>query len=476
MINMFCLDSAFSDLNKKLGYLSDGSNNYFYNAEEIQDLRSSFLINSTRVACDYFGCQAYGTMSLVYDNLRVIPNYVRATAISQEDQECLNVIASDIEKRNRLFNIIEFCFLEHSTTGSMLNPDEFNVKLQNSAQFIGYAPNSLILSDSATKSMIHLNDNGVSKNSNEILFNDWIQFDFRVTDTLSITLKIWLSESIFKQEYPISVLTKCVYPCDPRDLLNMSYTEVPEAIAEAASYSGAISSTEITQNDHTGSIIFSTKYIASGSITSYNMPFTVFYKGATPTLSELRNYIKDSLFREYPTVTEFEWRSILPNLFVTAAYFIVPNYTNRVYFEEEQTWIDKGASNLNAFLAKIQLLYPNRDYNSYATFGNLVKVAGSGLDFYAFPAEDNDEQHQEVMIEHPSYIAVDAYDQSFAHMTSYTQIFARHLSNAIKLAQGDKTLGTISEYTKVQVDRSPLFYILFVVNGIEYYMLMKESY
>ena len=496
MLYMFCADSAFSDVEgnaEALGYMSDKMLNYFYHVTKIMDERSSYLINNKRLVCEpYGGEKAYGQMKLFFDDLRKIPGDVSGPEFTANEVQVIRTLLGETESgstetveatahtnavlyQSFLFNIIEYCFLQKAANGSPLDAITLNANLTNDTSlFYGYVPGSIKLSSGATTAKIRLGGFSTSLSSN-CIYQDYVEFEYKLPDIEKVQIRVYLKGESFLNSYPLSILTKVVYPCNPTFLIDMPYESVQEAISGSAGYSGDMNSEEIRVRDHTGTCIFNTKYACVTKSATYSIPFTIFYKGAMPSASKCREFIRNSILSDYPDIDEAIWNSILPYLFIDAAYYIIPNYAARVPVSGvANERVDLGLTSLPSFISKIQALFPNDNYSFYSQYAAMLVIAGSGLISYCFPESENSEDHVSIMSEVPGYIAVDSYSPYFNYMDEHEKEFALMTARAIKLAQGDPTIAESGEFSRVVIDGKN--FISFAVNHVEYYMLMQNSF
>lgn len=488
MLNIFCSDSAFKlteDLSViqygddvvKYGQINGKIMDYFYLPSSIRDDRSAFLGDNKRNAFNMFGANTdrpYGQMEIFFDNNLNLPEGVMGSNITEDEDYCINLISKNSTKKNALFAIIEHLFLFHSDDLGLPNISTLNENLINSpVVFSGYVEGSVAVSPTSTEAQFMLSSKSTTA---ACLFYDWVQFKLYVDDTHSIDIKVWMSPERFIAEYPKCIMTKMVSPCDPQLLFTMTHSNIIEAISDSAVYSGNISSNEITEKDHTGMIVFKTRYVNQSSFSNYVMPFEIFFKGKEPTTAELRTFVRVTLETMYPSINTLLWKEILPDLFIEGSYMVVPFYDNRKELSstETTTTVDLGITNIKALMAKIHMLYPNIDSDFIDQYSVLCNIAGSGLQIVAFPEISNEESHWDLGKEHPSYIAVDAQNEQFLHMTSVTRNFAEYLSTGLKIAMGLMDIPKGSGFINTSLNGK--FYTMFAIAGLEFYILREISY
>ena len=490
MIYAFCSDGAFAgvgggsmlsypDIGKsKLGVLNDQMINYFLNPTSLFDPRSVSQ-NNKRLACTPFGRQAYGRMALQFDNTRVGDGndytHIRPVYVDEADARGIDAIGTDETTRTYLFNIIEYCFLQHTSTSTLPSAEQLDSAMTaEKASFGGYVAGSIQVSAGTTTSDIRLADSalaGYKMYGTEVPFYQYIQFQFQVGSDI-LTFKIWLGMEAFLTDYPLSILVKVVWPCDPARLLDMDFANTVAAIVESSGFKDEQLQQAIKSEDHSGLATYVSRYVNSSLATYYRMPFTVLYKGCAPSSAAMRDYIREELLG-LGLATEEEWKAVLPDLFVDGGFYLVPCYINRVELTDGYV-IDKNIISYNQIIQKMAQLFPNTDIEWIRKNGSLLMAAGSGLYIYAFPLLDNPENMINLGSIHPTYQNVDATSGMYWDtMTEETQSFNMDLALAMKVALGlqsnDNNLFT--EETLEQKN-----YLAFISNFVEYHLLKQESY
>lgn len=490
MIYAFCSDGSFAgvgggsmlsypDIGKsKLGVLNDQMINYFLNPTSLFDPRSVSQ-NNKRLVCTPFGRQASGRMTLQFDNTRKGDGndytHVRPAYLDETDAEGIDLISKDETIRTYLFNVIEYCFLQHTSTSTLPSAEQLDSAMKNElASFTGYVPGSIQVSAGTTNSDIRLSDtslSGYKMYGTEVPFYQAIQFQFKV-GTATLTFKIWLGMEAFLTDYPLSVLVKVVWPCDPARLLDMDFANTVAAIVESSGYKDEQLQQAIKSEDHSGLATYVSRYVNSSLATYYRMPFTVLYKGCAPSSAAMREYIREELLA-LDLATEEVWKGVLPDLFVDGGFYLVPFYINRVTLTDGYV-IDKNIIGYDQMIQKMTQLFPNIDVDWIRNNGSLLMAAGSGLYIYAFPLLDNGDTLRNLGTIHPTYQNIDANSGTYWDlMTEETQSFNMDLALAMKVALGlqsnDNNLFT--EETMEQKN-----YLAFISNFIEFHLLKQESY
>lgn len=492
MIYAFCSDGSFAgvdggalishtDIGKsKLGVLSDQMVNYFLNPTTLVDPRSVNPSNNKRLVCTPFGRQADGRMLLQFDNTRRGDGndytHIRPVYMEDSDATGIDAISQDETARTFLFNIIEYCFLQHTSTSTLPTAEQLDSAMTSeAASFTGYVAGSIQVSAGTTNSDIRLDNTSLSGSQmfgQEVPFYQFIQFQFQVSSTITITFKIWLGMDAFLTDYPLSTLVKVVWPCDPARLLDMDFANTVSAIVESASYKDGLLETAIKDEDHSGLSTYVSRYVNSSLATYYRMPFTVLYKGCAPSSADMRDYIREELL-DLGLATEEEWKQVLPDLFVDGGFYLIPFYINRVTLTDGYV-IDKNIIGYDAMMNKLIELFPNIDSSWIRQHGSLLMAAGSGLYIYAFPLQENGDSLLNLGTIHPTYQNIDANSGIYWDlMTEETQNFNMDLALAMKVALGLQSNDN-NLFTEEVLDRKN--YLAFISNFVEYHLLKEDSY
>ena len=492
MIYAFCSDGSFAGVGggalishtaigkSKLGVLNDQMVNYFLNPTTLVDPRSVSPTNNKRLVCTPFGRQADGRMFLQFDNTRKGDgndySNIRPVYLEETDAEGIDAISQDAAVRTFLFNIIEYCFLQHTSTTTLPSAEQLNSTLSGeAASFTGYVKDSLKVSAGTTNSDIRLNDNsltGYQMFGQEVPFYQSIQFDFKVSSTITLTFKIWLGMDAFLTDYPLSVLVKVVWPCGPARLLDMGFANTVSAVVESSGYKDEQLQKAIKEEDHSGLATYVSRYVNSSLATYYRMPFTVLYKGCAPSSAMMRDYIREELLG-LPLATEEKWKQVLPDLFVDGGFYLIPFYINRVTLTDGYV-IDKNIVSYDRMIQKLIQLFPNMESDWMRTNGSLLMAAGSGLYIFAFPLKENGDALLNLGNIHPTYQNIDANSGIYWDlMTEETQSFNIDLALAMKVALGLQSNDN-NLFTEEVLEQKN--YLAFISNFVEYHLLKEDSY
>lgn len=479
--------SKYSDLQKNnLGVTDDNLVNYFNDPSVLIDPRfSSTGINNRLSLGSPTSSKAIGRILLNFDSVFLNDSANNIDAIiptSTDTTEALN-IKRDI--LTRLFNVIEYIYMSHDGKAVLTTNQIDTILINEVGSYNGYVAGSLRLSSTVTEST-YRNTASIGETFH---FYDSYQFTFRV-GAVDVSFKIWLNPTLFKAEYPHSTIMQVVFPCEPLRMIHpdekdgdgitidqLATQEKIGAVIKTSRYKDEQLKLAISQYDHSGLATYRTRYVYSSNIDFY-MDFSILYKGNAPSAAMMREAVRTALIATYDennnvVATEYIWSRVFPDLFIEAGFYLIPMYFNRINYPASVV-IDRNIIDYKRILNVLAELFPNKTTNELSAKMELLQAAGSGLYIVALPVEENSEEYQSLLAQHPTYQNIapvsGGNNRDFATMTVPTQVFNQRLSTCTKVALG---LVDNDEFTVDDVLGAS--YIYFVSNSIEYHMLTIEA-
>ena len=272
--------------------------------------------------------------------------------------------------------------------------------------------------------------------------------------------------------YPLSVITDVILPCPADKLYTLlsTYTSVP-LFAESASEgknriyhiteyfyeNGSLVETRGTYNeagtlnemvksdDHTGVYVFTTSYYGHPDThpnNSFNLGFNVVYKGAQPSLDDIKAALRAAILQIDPNIPDDEWRKKLPGIISDRWFFMIPLYDN--------VWKKYGGNVYRRY--GIVDTTPNRimnlisailgpDYASQTQFAQLVIPKYSKYPVVVVPKMDNPANSKMISSIYKDYIGINASSEDDSdHLTdesTVTQDFTALFNAALAKATDD---------------------------------------
>jgi len=375
-----------------------------------------------------------------------------ATKLSVNDEVALSSMTAD--QHTNFFNIIEYIAFGTLSTDTV---SDINVVLTGDASYTGYVATSVRISPERTEVMVF---GGI--NIHRFVPKS---FGFRfIIGTLTVDVKIWFDKDSFKTEYPYSTIINIVPPMELSVLLNpSSLTDPVSSAILSKGWSDAILSPEIYVEDQSGMYLFRTRYLYNG--TTYQVTFSLVYRGISPDSLSARRYIANYLLTS-GIGTRALWELVLPDVFYDSAFAIIPFYDNITVL----TNADLYPSIINALplmdkITSVISLLPNAS----DPYRELMTAAYDKYIIGVAPADIN--VTSSLLSLHPTYQSFSTTEAGFSDMNAADREWAVILNQALSVAAGETNLLTVSHVTAGGMD-----WINFVMNNASYLVLTKKSY
>ena len=306
--------------------------------------------------------------------------------------------------------------------------------------------------------------------------------------------------------YPLSVITDVVLPCPSDKLYNLLdvYGSV-SAFAESASEgknsvfhitkhtyeNGMLVAVEgsydhdgtwhgvVSSDDHTGVYTFITNYYGypdEQPNNTFNMSFKVVYKGARPSLDDIKTALRIAVLSILPAHSEEEWRKKLPGIIAERWFFMIPLYDNVWADSNDPTikhrWgiVDTTQTRIITLLGKCL----GQEYVDMAKFAQLIIPKYSKYPVVVVPKLDNPSNSKLFTNIYRDYIGLNASCEdetdTLSSESTITQDFTALFNAALASAyDNDETHGSITGF-------EGLFETFTPSDGISYYILARSSY
>ena len=311
--------------------------------------------------------------------------------------------------------------------------------------------------------------------------------------------------------YPLSVITDVILPCPADKLYKLLdiYGSV-SAFAESASEgknsvfhitrhtyeNGVLVAVEgdhdhdgtwhgvVKSDDHTGVYTFTTNYYGypdEQPNNTFNMSFKVVYKGARPSMDDIKCALRIAVLSIMPAHSEEEWRKKLPGIISERWFFMIPLFDN--------VWRDSVDPNIMHRYGIVDVTQTRiidllgrclgQEYVETAKYAQLVIPKYSKFPVVIVPKLDNPSNSKLFTNIYRDYIGLNASsedapeDVSGDHLTdesTITQDFTAQFNAALARAyDNDETHGTLTGFTGTFETFTPS-------DGISYYILSRSSY
>ena len=438
---------------------------------------------------------------------------------------------------SKLFNIIEYCVYSHEFVQDVgwayKSASALNELLVNNSTRTGRGSTTSAVAGYIVDSMVIPNFNALTdkyafvrnirstdisatlkttigsdsaSQSAKVYFPDYIQFTFRFSALSQATIfRIYLNPAVMMEKYNRNSITHIIFPADPEDLINGVNTIPEHAVGQASIYVADLMEGEVTKTtgmpvemlataNVTGAQKLSIKYVIRDTnqdvVSDYDMAITCLFKGRKPTITEMRQKIKEYLLGDY---SKDEIWNVFPDLFIDKSYILVPMYDSRVVVD----------TNLNTTYCEniydMGQIYRNYDGladESVSDAPYLVKKYGSILNVAAYymyvlaysrePIEDennsnNAEEEYKRLDEleiFSSYQPIGSTDRYWGTLSPEAQLFNEYLTKLVA-AQINNSAATDVPYTTETMDvfgRGNHTYFTFTINGYSFSLMTRESY
>lgn len=276
--------------------------------------------------------------------------------------------------------------------------------------------------------------------------------------------------------YPLSTIVDSVFPCEKEklyELLDAHHGSISEFASASSKYRTDRINMIMASDDHSGVFNFTTDYYAypdTQPTNHFKLSFGVVYKGAKPSLDDVKDYLRREVLAIIPTHSEEEWRKKLPGLISERMFFLIPFYWN--------TWKDSGTHPVEhkngiidtTELAAIIQNYIGLSYAGQEKYAQFVTVEGGMYPVLCVPHLDNPQSARLISHLYPDYIGCTSTSDEFTSMSEFTQDFSEHLiGGALPCAYNNQNKTTVTDIRSAWVS-------FVAADGVTYYVMSRDSY
>ena len=421
-----------------VGFIDDVTINYLHQIGYLNDNRTARI--------DSGGVVQTGSMSVFFDasKLEVINPFKDITE----------------EHASTLMNIIEKCYITQNRTEVELN--------QELLEDI-YKP--LFVADSARRASGYTVITPPNTTT-ELRIYDYIEFEIVINEAHT-KFKLWLSLDKFKKDYPLTTIVSIIPPCKEDYLLNPSLvTSDINSIVESGEFIFDRTNTGVKGIDYTGMLSYKTRWV----ISSQNTPeirFGVMYQGAVPSSLEAREAIRDYL-NSTSLAPESTWESKLPDLYITAQFFLLPLWGNKVAkANNKYGYIYPAINNYAKIQAEVQRVLPSMELEWLATNTEILLNPFNPILLASVPDPLNKLGYTSLLKLMDTYQAFGPDDINYQYQEYNAKDFSRKLGNVISTLYGNIVNGGGVFTTNTFYGRR---YLSFSSDKVEYHVLYSEDY
>lgn len=368
------------------------------------------------------------------------------------------------------FKMIEMVYMSNSKKGQSKLNQEFMADKDIS---LLYKEDSLSLSVSTIDAVIYnINDTDNITDMYQIKLPVYFDFSLKYGEE-PIEFRIYLARDYFLENYPLSTINKIIEPCNVKYLLDVSkWSGSVDALVTSNEHSFEILDQSIISEDHSGLFIYKTRFVVNDPKTKQTttqwLPFGVLYQGSEPSVLEVRKVIREQLL-DYGIASKEVWEEILPDLFITGTWYIIPCWDNT--YERPDNYIYPSVINLKKLYDLVPKIFPDMDKSFIEAHMEALVVGKSEIFLAAIPDPLNETMFDLFKL-HPTYQYHLMQDGSaFLNMDVETRDFNTRLNIAIAVAMGESVSASVQSN---KID--DLNWHTFVSGKYEFNVLSKDSY
>lgn len=419
------------------GYLGTNEEAYFYTKATIIDPRTKRL--------PFLSKDLEGAIKLYFDQSKQDPDDNLFSRINNTE------LAS-------FFQLLERVYMAVSES-----QQDLETVLITDRNYAGiYVPGSLKIAKNTVGVTVHQGESTVPMSLPEY-------FELEVSFTTRYKFKIWLSRAAFLEDYPLFTIIQVVLPCDHTYILNPAkWANAIDALVNSTSFSFPNINKDVSTKDNSGLYAYKTRYVVSSQSTVL-LPFGILYKGALPSTMEMRKAIREELLG-YGTAPQSKWESLLPDLFVTCEFFLLPIWDNTTVRPDKTLY--PSIVPFKKLTGLFQKLFPAYEETFIKDKQEILVVAQSEIFLAAMPSELNEDNQFSILELHPTYQNHTAIDPAFAYQEDKTKEFNKLLNRCLAIAFGEAV--SDGAVTDGVIDKR--HYFSFVASHAEYHLMAKADY
>lgn len=423
-----------------LGFLDDININYFNKIGTIRDPRTTRL--------DILGEVPVGAMSVLFDVSKV--NSATSPFTSMTDAQATTFM-----------NIVEKCYITQNRTEEELNTELFTDSTLYSFFVKGSAKRSSSYTEILPKTL-----------KSTLKVYDYIEFDIKI-GTVQTNFKLWLNSVKFVADYPLTTITKVIPPFKEEYLLDTSaLTSSIQTVLSNGEYLFDKSNSGTVGVDNTGILTYKTKLIISSQNTP-TVSFGLVYQGAKPSSLEARKAIREYLI-SLGIAPEATWEAKLPDLFITAEFFLIPLWENRVARPNNKDgYIYPAITNLQDTNAVMKKMLPSFELEWFDLYSEILINPFNTIMILGVPDPLNDVLYTSLFKIFDTYQAFGPDQTSYMYQEDNAKEFSLKLSRVMSILYGSTTMGADGFSTNTFYGRR---YMSFSTSKIEIHVLYKEDY
>lgn len=365
-------------------------------------------------------------------------------------------------ERDNLFAIIDQLCFSYNVNATH---DQIELALSVWPQYLA---SSYVYSNTKTSANVY------GSSTISITCPDYVSFTFVTSNGTNYQLRVWLNNTIFFNNYPLSKIRVIVPPLPLSTLYTSSIVNSTDniftTIQSSATTNQQTLQSYIQSGQYSNYITYNVTFV-DGNNDAVQVLFNILYNGTVPSAIAIRTAIRTFILGS-GVGTLSGWQSIAPSLFVTELFYLLPLWDQittlvNTTIYPNITPVQKAISNADTILYDQTAGFISANLDIITSFYNNQTVL-------AIPDPGNDPTRLSLAVEHPTYRDLPTNDINFITLVPKTQQFATLLGAALVVASGLTSTNTaLSTYTPPNDNRS---YVTFSVGDVQYYVMMKTSY
>lgn len=285
-------------------------------------------------------------------------------------------------------------------------------------------------------------------------------------------LTVYINDADWIKNYPISLIEAVAPPLPYADLLTANLqtaTDNEFTIAKKISdtYFSTIGAAD-NARPNSGEIVYTSTIVdPTNSSLFLAVPFIVSYKGAQPSISQMREAIKQAILASgVGTITQ--WQNRLPDLFITQRFYLVPIWDNTV--KQGDRILNKGIISPSDTLTKLAYIFPSMSRGDITKLVEYLTATYGEMVIASVP-DVNTAYQGKLNALYSTYQPISTTDPAFQYMDTPTQNFAKSLNTILPISGG-----VTQDPNVVLVTDRGISYYSFTLGSAELCVVTKDCY
>lgn len=200
------------------------------------------------------------------------------------------------------------------------------------------------------------------------------------------------------------------------------------------------------------------------------------YGRAGDNIDNIRRALTEAVLAELPQYTREDWIEVLPDLFRSNEFIVVPQWTAyAVPTESQQGGVYSSSMKLADVISRHAQFYPEYPEAHLAAQMYSVTTPYNFLESVIVGGPENKDGEYDFKEKWSDYFSIDASEPDFNRMSTLTQSFSETLRNLMVAAE------TVTDFSQLpdginRINRSGLMYVSASVDSVEYLVLSRKSY